>query len=142
MKAVTSFLRDSAPHHGRGPGFRMERRPYAECLDQAPLNEQRGFYKACGAAFGESTHVGGGLTEDGGCLVVVRSDRADHPSKPKLEAMRKAASQFTGERPAFIAIQEHGIEPAELMLPHVRRKAGTLSSALFGHYGADHVNAT
>jgi len=120
----------------------MERRPYAECLDQAPLNEQRGFYKACGAAFGESTHVGGGLTEDGGCLVVVRSDRADHPSKPKLEAMRKAASQFTGERPAFIAIQEHGIEPAELMLPHVRRKAGTLSSALFGHYGADHVNAT
>jgi hypothetical protein len=71
----------------------------------------------------------------------MRSDREDDPSKPKLEAMRKAASQFTGERPAFIAVQEHDIEPADLVLPHVRRKAGILSSALFGHYGAHHVNA-
>lgn len=27
------------------------------------------------------------------------------------------------------------------MLPHVRRRAGILAYALFGHYGADHVNA-
>jgi len=56
--------------------------------------------------------------------------------------MRKAASQFTAHLPAFIAIQEHDIEAADLMLPHVRRRAGILSYALFGHYGAAHVNAT
>lgn len=142
VKAVTALLRDSAPQDGQGRGFRLERQPYAECLGQVPLHDQRVFYKACSAVFGENTHVAGGLTEDGGCLVIMRSDRGDDSSKPKLEAMRKAASQFTGERPAFIAIQEHGIEPADLMLPHVRRKAGILSYALFGHYGADHVNAT
>jgi hypothetical protein len=72
----------------------------------------------------------------------MRSKREDDPSKPMLAAMRKAASQFSGQRPAFIAIQEHGIEALDLMLPHVRRRAGILSYALFGHYGADHVNAT
>jgi hypothetical protein len=72
----------------------------------------------------------------------MRSQREDDTSKPMLEAMRKAASQFSGQRPAFIAIQEHGIEAADLMLPHVRRRAGILSYALYGHYGAAHVNAT
>lgn len=142
VRATASILRDGAPRTTQGPSFRLECRPYTECLGQAPLHDQKAFYKACGAAFGENTHVAGGLTEDGGCVVVMRSDREDDPSKPKLEALRKAASQFTGERPAFIAIQEHGIEPADLMLPHVRRRAGILSYALFGHYGGAHVNAT
>lgn len=142
VKAVTSLLRGNALRHGQGAGFRLERRSYAECLGQAALDGQQGLYKACVAAFGENSHVAGGLTEDGGCLVIMRSNREDDPSKAKLEAMRKAASQFTGARPAFIAIQEHGLKPADLMLPHVRRKAGILSYALFGHYGADHVNAT
>lgn len=75
-------------------------------------------------------------------MIVMRSLREDDTSKPMLEAMRKAASQFSRQRPAFIAIQEHGIEAADLMLPHVRRRAGILSYALFGHYAAAHVNAT
>jgi hypothetical protein len=142
VKAVSSILRDGTPPADQGRRYRLERHLYAECLGQAPFNDQKAIYEACGAAFGANIHVAGGLMEDGGCLVVMRSGREDDPSKPKLEAMRKAASQFTGERPAFIAVQEHGIEPADLMLPHLRRKAGILSYALFGHYGADHVNAT
>jgi len=142
VKAVSSILCDGAPASEQGRHFRLERHSYAECLGQVPIGDQRAIYKACGAAFGQNTHVAGGRLQDGGCLVVMRSSREDDPSKPKLEAMRKGASQFTGERPAFIAIQEHGIEPADLMLPHLRRKAGILSYALFGHYGADHVNAT
>lgn len=141
-KAVTSFLRDGARPTDQGQYFRLHRQPYADCLGQAPFDDQRALYKACTAAFGANTHVAGGLTEDGGCVVVMRSGREDDPSRPKLEAMREAASQFTGKRPAFIAIQEHGIEPADLLLPQVRRRAGILSYALFGHYGADHVNAT
>jgi hypothetical protein len=34
------------------------------------------------------------------------------------------------------------IESADLMMPHLRRRMGILSDALFGHYGALHVNAT
>jgi len=141
VEGVASLLHDSTRRSSEDGGFRLELRPYAECLGTAPLTDQKALYKACGEAFGQNTHFAGGLTEDGGCLVVMRSGREDDPSKPKLEAMRKAATQFTGERPAFIAIQEHGIEPADLMLPHVRRKAGILSYALFGHYGATHINA-
>ena len=119
----------------------MERRSFADCFGHSPPPDQKALYKTCSALFGDNTHVAGGFTEDAGCIVVMRSARTDDPSKPKLEAMRKAADQFTGERPAFIAIQEHGIEPADLMLPHLRRKTGILSYALFGHYGGDHVNA-
>ena len=142
VQATASLLRDGASGTARESGYRLERRPFADYLGQASLHDQKLFYQACGVAFGENTHVAGSLTEDGGCVVVMRSDREDDPSKPKLEALRKAASQFTGERPAFVAIQEHGIEPADLMLPHVRRKAAILSYALFGQYGGAHVNAT
>ncbi|MBK1698461.1 hypothetical protein [Rhodovibrio salinarum] len=141
VKAVDSLMHDGTRRIGLGDGFRLELHPYAECFGTAQLMDQKAYYRACGKAFGQNTHVAGNLTEDGGCLVVMRSNREDDPSKPKLEAMRKAAVQFTGERPAFIAIQEHGIEPADLMLPHIRRKTGILSYALFGHYGATHVNA-
>lgn len=141
LKAVSALLQDGTRRTDQDGGFQLELRPFAESLGSAPLTDQRAFYKACGEAFGQNSHVAGSLTEDGGCLVVMRSKREDDPSKPKLEAMRKAATQFTGDRPAFIAIQEHGIEPADLMLPHVRRKAGILSYALFGHYRAAHVNA-
>ena len=142
VRTTESMLRDGAPSVVQCSSFCLERRFYVDCLGQAPIYDRKAFYKACIAAFGENTHVAGGLTEDGGCLIVMRSNREDDTSKPMLEAMRKAASQFTGERPAFIAIQEHGIEAADLMLPHVRRRAAILSYALFDHYGAAHVNAS
>jgi hypothetical protein len=111
-------------------------------LPGAPLADTKAFYKACGKVFGQDTHVSGGLSDTGGCFVVMRSTREDDTSAPMLRAMRKAADQFTGTRPAFIALQEHGLTAADLMLPNVRRQVGILSYALFGHYGGDHVNMT
>jgi hypothetical protein len=75
-------------------------------------------------------------------MVVMRSDREDDTSRPLLEAMRKAASQFSGNHPSFIAVQFQEIEPADLMVRHLRRRVGILSYALYGHYRAAHVNAT
>ncbi|RUU14166.1 hypothetical protein EOD23_01940 [Mesorhizobium sp. USDA-HM6] len=142
LQATASILQDQSPSIVEGSGFRLERRPSAEFLASAPFNDQKALYGACCAEFGPNIHVSEALTRDGGCLVVMRSEREDDTSKPMLEAMRKAADQFSAQRPAFIAIQDHGIEAADLMLPHVRRRAAILSYALFDHYGAVHVNAT
>ena len=40
------------------------------------------------------------------------------------------------------ADQMHGLEPADLMLPNIRRQAGILSYALFGQYQGSHICAT
>lgn len=141
-RMVVDMLRENAPTRLAGPDFQLERQPYTECLAAAPTHDPKAFYAVCGEVFGPNTHVAGGLTEDGGCIVVMRSEREDDTSKPLLEAMRKAATQFSGDRPAFIAVQFQEIAPADLMLPHLRRRMGILSYALFGHYGAAHVNAT
>ena len=141
-RATAVMLKANAPSSMRRAGFRIERRDYNECLGAAPRNDERAFYRFCEDAFGPNPHIAGGLTETGGCFVVMRCEREDDTSKPWLEAMRKAASQFTGHRPSFIAVQFQDITTADLMLPHLRRCAGILSYALFGHYGADHVNAT
>ncbi len=142
LEAALSTLRNNVPAIIEGSHFKLERRLRTEVLANTPIHDQKALYKACGLAFGPNPHIAGGFTETEGCLVVMRSQREDDTSKPMLEAMRKAASQFSGNRPAFIAIQDHGIEAADLMLPHLRRRAGILSYALFGHYGAAHVNAT
>lgn len=143
LLAVTrSVIEGGAGAVFRCDAFTLERQDFSAALNGASISDTKGLYKACRASFGPNTHVAGGLTEDGGCLVVMRSKREDDTSKPMLEAMRKAASQFSRERPSFIAIQAHGIEAADLMLPRVRRQAGVLSYALYGHYGASHVNAT
>ena len=142
LRATVSMLLGGAPTMVDGPGFKLEIKPYADLFAGAPMHEKKAFQEACELALGAHTHVAGELSEQGGCLIAMRSQRDDDTSKPMLEAMRKAASQFSGERPAFIAIQEHGIEAPDLMLPHVRRRTAILSYALFGHYGAAHVNAT
>ena len=140
--ATRTVLEDRAQYTFAGHGFELERRDFNAVQFGESLSDARAFYSACSAAFGPNPHVAGGLTEVAGCLVVMRSKRADDTSKPMLEAMRKASGQFSWQRPAFIAIQMHGIEPADLMLPHIRRRAGILSYALYCHYGGSHVNAT
>lgn len=140
-RATISMLRDRAPDVLEGVNFKLERWPFSKVLAISPAHGSKAFDNACRAAFGQDSHVAGAMTEDGGCLVVMRSERKDDTSKPMLEAMRKAASQFSGRRPSFIAIQEHGIKAEDLMLPRLHRQAAILSDALFGHYGAAHVNA-
>ncbi len=141
-RAAGQMLGTNAPTSMRRAGFRIERRVYSECLGAAPLDDEQAFYRFCEDAFGPSPHIAGGLTETGGCLVVMRSEREDDTSKPWLEAMRKAATQFSGQRPSFIAVQFQDMTALDLMQPHLRRRAGILSYALFDHYGASHVNAT
>jgi hypothetical protein len=141
-RAAAFMLGANAPASTSRAGFRIDRRPYSECLGSAPLNDRHAIYQFCEQTFGSSPHVAGSLTETGGCFVVVRSEREEDTSEPWLEAMRKAATQFSGKRPSFIAVQFQDLAAPDLMLPHLRRRAGILSYALFGHYGASHVNAT
>ena len=140
--AAERMLGRNAPPITRGSDFQVERREYSECLGSAPLDDERAFYCFCEDTFGPGPHIAGGFTESGGCLVVMRSEREDDTSKPWLEAMRKAATQFSGQRPSFIAVQFQDITAPDLMLTHLRRRTGILSYALFGHYSASHVNAT
>jgi hypothetical protein len=138
--SVVEMLKDGAPSDLVRKGFQLERRDFHECLGRPPLDDQRAVYASCRKVFGPNTHMAGGLT--GGCLIVMRSKREDDTSKPLLEAMRKAATQFSGAHPSFVAVQFHEIEPADLMLPHLRRNVGIISYAVFGHYGAHHINAS
>jgi len=140
-KACETALLAGAPSTIDGRGFQLLRRPLGNVLEVGAI-DQKILYRNFKKEFGENIHVSGAVGEDFGCLLVMRSKREDDTSKPLLDAMRKAASQFTATRPAFIAIQEHGIEAADLMLPLIRRRMAILSYALFGHYGASHVNAT
>ncbi len=133
-------LLHEAPATINGRGFQLLRRPLGNLLEGT--TDQETLNKKLRKEFGRNIHAFSAVGEDFGCLLVMQSRREDDSSKPLLEAMRKAATQFTTTRPAFIAIQEHGIKAADLMLPHVRRRAAILSYALFGHYGASHVNAT
>ena len=140
--AAGALLVDPAGRASAGDGFELERRDFNAADFGASLMSEVAFYRACQERFGANVHVAGGLTQTGGCLVVMRSSRGDDTSKPMLDALRKASRQVSGERPAFIAVQMHGIKPADLMLPNIRRQAGILSYALFGHYQGSHVCAT
>jgi len=140
--AARTMIEDRTQVTLSGDGFELERQALDALHMGALVAGTRAFYSACSATFGPNAHIAGELTEDSGCLVVMRSKREDDTSKPMLEGMRKASDQFSGQRPAFIAMQLHGIEAADLMLPHLRRRAGILAYALYGHYGSSHVNAT
>jgi hypothetical protein len=117
-------------------------------LTVAELPNAADFYQVCRTTYGENCHVSGAMTSDGGCLVVMRSSQEDDHSRPLLEALKKAAIQFSTTRPAFIAVQFDDIMPTDLLLPHLRRRVGLLSYYLFHGWGfsvevpATHVAAT
>jgi hypothetical protein len=95
----------------------LKREPFAPALESARAIDQHAFYKACVAAYGENVHVAGPMPEAGRCLVVMRSEMEDDTSKAWLEAMEKAATQFSGSRPGFIAVQFNDLATDELMRP-------------------------
>ncbi len=141
-RAVTEMLLDGNVNPTCQGAFEIRRLRFDDELPGIPVQDQTTLNAACQKKFGANCHAAGAMTEEAGCLVVMRSRKEDDPSKPLLEAMRKAASQLSGTKPGFIAVQFNEISPTDIMLPHVRRRAGVLSYALFHHYGADHVNAT
>ena len=141
-KDVVDILQRGAPSQLVRAEYRLERNELAECLPNLKFCDEQEVLKECTNAFGQNLHVSGLSALDRGCLLVMRSEREDDTSKPLLEAMRKASSQFSGKNPSFIAVQFQEIKTADLMLPHLRRRAGILSYALFGHYGGSHINST
>jgi hypothetical protein len=122
-----------------GQFFNITRESSARLASEA---RARDFYQCCRDAYGDNCHVSGAMTPEGGCLIVVRSRREDDHSKPLLEALKKAAAQLSATRPGFIAVQFDDIAPADLLLPHLRRRAGILSYYLFHSCRAAHVSAT
>ena len=140
-EAVGRVLRKGAPRMTHGRGYRVEWRDYGECFDTPLPLDRRSMYSLCEEVFGRNVHVAGALSAST-CLVVMRSEREDDTSKPWLEAMRKAATQLSGDRPGFIVVQLNDVPTEDLLLRDLRRRAGILSYGLFGQYGADHVNAT
>lgn len=141
-KDASAMLGTGTPRVTARRDVTLERIPLSSILNDYSTSAEGDLGLACKQLFGSNSHIAGGLTELGGCLVVMRSKRDDDTSKPLIEAMRKAANQLSRNRPGFIAIQDHDIEAADLMSVHLRRRAAILSHALFGHYGASHVNAT
>lgn len=136
------LLTDHALTRVDGDFFIITREGYDSRLEQASFSGPQEFYKVCRELYGDNCHVSGPVTPDGVCLIVMRSQREDDHSDPMLEAMKKAAKQFSGKRPAFIAMQFDDIEPADLLLRHLRRRVGLLSNYLFHQDHASHVAAT
>lgn len=141
-QAASRFLSDTGLPRLDGDFFTITREEYGSRLEQAASSGEREFYKVCRDLYGDNCHVAGSMTPDGVCLVIVRSRREDDHSDPMLEAMKKAGKQFSGTRPGFIAMQFDDIEPADLLLRHMRRRVGILSYYLFQRSDCSHVAAT
>jgi len=141
-EAMRMLIASRNPTPVHTASFDLERTDFANVFAGINRDDPEAVRKRCAEAYGLLAHVAGNVTVPGGWLVVMRSRKEDDTSKPLLKAMRKAVGQLSGKRPSFIAVQFQDIEPADLMLPHLRRRMGILSYALFGHYGASHVNAT
>jgi hypothetical protein len=129
--ATARLTHNVALQDAKGGFFTIRRESYSVKLASAQHRTQGEFYSACCDVFGKDCHIGGVATEQGVCIVVMRSGREDDSSKPWLEATEKAVTQFSRTRPAFIAIQFNDIEPADLVSPHLRRRAEILSGSLF-----------
>ncbi|MGE0678797.1 hypothetical protein [Pseudolabrys sp.] len=122
-----------------GDFFILTREKVNSSIEIARSKGQRALYGACIRLYGERLHVAGPITDEGICIVVMRSTLEDDTSKPWLEAMEKAATQFSGSRASFIAVQFNDLSPDELLSPSLRRRAEILCGALFRRSETSHV---
>jgi len=139
--AIRSILNDGSIDTLEGSFFSIQRDEFGQSLELA-RNDAREFYKACVDAYGQNIHVAGPMPDQGRCVVVMRCILEDDTSKPWLEAMEKASTQFSRTRPGFIAVQFNDLAPQDLMSPSLRRRAAILANAIFRREGASHVAAT
>jgi hypothetical protein len=141
VQATRKFLRSGEISHAGGHDFDIVRKPYSTLFDALrPMSEWE-FYAEAQKQFGANCHIAGGRTEDGGCLILMRSERQDDHSKPQLEAMKEATEQLPADRPGFVALQFNEISSADLALPHLRERCALLSNYLFHEAPASHVAA-
>ena len=139
--AIRRMVEDTSLDVVGGDFFSILREEFGPELEAARSGSHE-FYGACNKLYAGNIHVAGPMPEHGRCVIVMRSVLEDDPSKPWLEAMEKAATQFSGERPAFIAVQFNDLAPEELMAPNLRRRAETLSGAVLFRSESSHVAAT
>jgi hypothetical protein len=139
--AIQRIVGDSSLTTLEGEFFSITREDFRPPLDEVRADE-REFYKACVRIYGENVHVAGPMPEQGRCILVMRCILEDDTSKPWLEAMEKAVTQFSGTRPGFIAVQFNDLAPHELMTPSLRRRAAILFNAIIRRPDALHVAAT
>ncbi|MGJ3700817.1 hypothetical protein [Variovorax sp. AFSI2.2] len=140
--AVSALIDSDATSAMKGSGFELRKARFEDVPGvEENLRDPKLLQAALNKAFGKDLHAAGWQGSDSAYLLVMRSTKEDDPSFPTLEAMRKGASQLSKTRPGLLALQDHGMEPADLFLPHVQRRAFILSGALFGQYKARHVNA-
>jgi hypothetical protein len=125
----------------QGTFFSVEQQNFKQTFSDENLAESSGdLYSLFRKKFGQACHVAGAMTHTGCCLIVMKSKREDDHSAPELDALKKAASQLSGSRPSFIAVQYEDIEPEDLTKPSLRRRAGILDTAVFLSGAAGHVN--
>jgi hypothetical protein len=122
--------------------FTIDRDDFSNRLAGSSYKDPEQFYRVCRSAYGENCHVSGAAGDSASCLIVMRSRREDDHSKPLLDALKKAALQFSTTRPGFIAVQFDDIAPSDLLSIHLRRRIGLLSYYLFHECPAQHVVAT
>jgi hypothetical protein len=139
--AVRKLASGSTEPSLEGGYFSVKRETFEPALERARAIGHYAFHKACIAAYGENIHVAGPMSDAGLCVVVMRSEMEDDTSKPWLAAMEKAATQFSGSRPGFIAVQFNDLGTDQLMGPHFRRRAKILTSVLCRRPDAAHVTA-
>jgi len=140
-QATQHLLRSHAVNELVGDDFTIIRESRPNFFDAFREPSAPELYSLCQRTFGENCHVSGvnaGMTS---CLIVMRSKRPDDHSKPQLEAMQKASTQLSPDRPGFIALQYNDISSRDLILPHVRRRTEILSQYLFRESGAPQVAA-
>lgn len=140
MRRVASqFLANPAKEKCEDAGFSIEAITGNQRLHEISALGARDQYAKCREVFGESCHVAGAFHAEGGCLLVVRSRREDDHSKPTLEAIKEAMKQASGSKPCYVAVQYDDIEPADLAVSHVRRRAAVISNYAFHTQESGHV---
>lgn len=139
--ATKLFMSDPAQTVIEQGFFKITRDNSDWAMGDFSASDEREFYRACQAIYGPNCHIAGLKAPEGVCLIVMRSQKEDDTSKPLLEAMKKAATQFSGTRPAFISVQFDDILPSDLLLLDMRRRVGILSYYLFQRKEASHVTA-
>jgi hypothetical protein len=121
--------------------FVITRKRYSAFFDPFERLSERELYSEAQKRFGANCHVAGGRGENGGCLILMRSEKHDDPSKAQLEAMKEAARQLPADRPGFIALQFNDISSADLALPDLRRRCALLCGYIFHETPASHIAA-
>ncbi|WP_412529157.1 hypothetical protein [Burkholderia lata] len=140
--AVKGLIDSDAISEAKGNGFDLCKIRFKDVPGVSEsLHDPIALKVALNQAFGHNLHAASWGDSSNAYLLVMRSNKEDDPSFVTLEAMRKGASQLSKSRPSFLALQEHGIDPTDLFLPHVQRRMEILSNALFHQYRARHVNA-